>query len=1319
MAPEAGLEMQPPASDSSDQTANSSGHKRAFKALIINSSHFIAPLSPLALVAAASDLSYNRIHGSLDRNLTGQPNLIDLYLGHNQIECLAQDAFLGLNKLQVLELENNNLKQIHPLAFLPIGKTLVELNLANNRQLRELKALGLDQLVSFKAFGNEQLRELPHFKSASYLALTYAYHCCDYLKHNGNNPQQWDYSQEETSTSGQSLVVQLLHSIWATFGADQRRSLADLGGNERRLIGRADDNDDTTNLTDLVVWPQFKPSHADATKEVREEVNFKPEAAAKQNAELDGDQDRDGELAFGGQTFGGNLRKESVGAGRRPRFVGSNNGRLIDERALQVEQIRVAHLVGGLNKISSRKPQEPTTIRLAHQMEAGRLGPDLLAEISPIMDATLKESGSDALKMDLQRLKRHQASGGGDPTRGQPIQCQPKPSAFLPCQDLFDTWWLRVGIWCVFLLAFTGNVLVIIVLSSVRQSSSTSALTSIMWLTHSKRHIDVPRFLVINLAIADLLMALYLGILALVDLNTLGEFKLFAIKWQYSNGCKLAGFLGVLSSELSVFILAIITLERNYAITNAVHLNRRLSLQKAMVIMFIGYTFAISMAIMPLNGISDYRKFSICLPLDMDSNLSSQLYVITLITINTFSFLLLLSCYLRMYCAIRGSQAWNANDLRIAKRMSILVITDFLCWMPIIVVAVASFLGYHLIGTNGIKILTIFILPLNSVANPFLYAITTKKFKRDLDTLIRRIKVKTSLDCANDQRDPKVFAGYNQYQHDLMMSKKRHLLLEGELNSRQADRLQRRRQCAQTLNQVTLNKTTCSCQKLNGLEVGSRNYQLQPVIVLDSAEPPTQPAPVGLKLSKKYPSTGTTCLRAEQAEAFENSAGSSGNKPAQTKSELVGTSKSVVSRLNSGHLLRPKSAETEIMARAGGPLNAHTSCQSILANNCSQISTDEAQGYPLNVEQSIADRSVSACGQRPSQPTTSRGTKVSCSCDISRYNQGETLSRSINRLFFNPIAKAWSSIQISLNSSATQIACHPIQSVQDDDKLAKSVRDGNNNLAQSTLIDGNTDLTPIASSKLRATSERRMSRSCDTIIRQQVHRLSLSSSDNEPTTSLGEHDDDQRILLATINRMKAGGCRNEDELPTNRQYLRSRCTRCRSWSPALLSKLEDCIHQIKCKIPGLANSRGESQLHEVIRRNEPANDGNAEIQSISSDGQETDDQTDQAYFDEKADSGEKSSEDTFNERGLLEWSEEREVMARRYRLRRQSNKLMRQSSTNSDTLSTRTGGTILTNMSVSFESNTNIPVVSQQQRDNYSDTRSELDRENGNDGEAV
>ena len=89
-----------------------------------------------------------------------------------------------------------------------------------------------------------------------------------------------------------------------------------------------------------------------------------------------------------------------------------------------------------------------------------------------------------------------------------------------------------------------------------------------------------------------------------------------------------------------------------------------------------------------------------------------------------------MGCYLKMYCAIRGSQAWNSNDSRIAKRMALLVFTDFICWAPIAFFALTAAGGVNLINLEQAKVFTIFILPLNSCCNPFLYAILTKQFKK-------------------------------------------------------------------------------------------------------------------------------------------------------------------------------------------------------------------------------------------------------------------------------------------------------------------------------------------------------------------------------------------------------------------------------------------------------------------------------------------------------------------------------------------------------------------------------------------------------------
>ncbi|XP_053959378.1 uncharacterized protein LOC128863964 [Anastrepha ludens] len=302
------------------------------------------------------------------------------------------------------------------------------------------------------------------------------------------------------------------------------------------------------------------------------------------------------------------------------------------------------------------------------------------------------------------------------------IQCLPMPGPFLPCADLFDWWTLRCGVWVVFLLALLGNGTVVIVLM------------------FSRSKMDVPRFLVCNLAAADFFMGIYLGILAIVDASTLGEFRMFAIPWQMSLMCQFAGFLAVLSSELSVYTLAVITLERNYAITHAIHLNKRLSLRQAAYIMAVGWTFALIMAALPLAGVSDYRKFAVCLPFETTTGVASLTYVIALMFINGCAFVTLMGCYLKMYWAIRGSQAWNTNDSRIAKRMALLVFTDFLCWSPIAFFSITAIFGLQLISLEQAKIFTVFVLPLNSCCNPFLYAIMTKQFKKDCITLCKHFE---------------------------------------------------------------------------------------------------------------------------------------------------------------------------------------------------------------------------------------------------------------------------------------------------------------------------------------------------------------------------------------------------------------------------------------------------------------------------------------------------------------------------------------------------------------------------------------------------
>ena len=109
-------------------------------------------------------------------------------------------------------------------------------------------------------------------------------------------------------------------------------------------------------------------------------------------------------------------------------------------------------------------------------------------------------------------------------------------------------------------------------------------------------------------------------------------------------GCQAAGFITVLASELSIYSLTVITLERWYAITYAIHLNRRLKLGLAIKVMIGGWIYSIFMALLPNLGVSGYSRTSICLPME-HSTILDVTYLTVLLTVNAIAFTIICLCY--------------------------------------------------------------------------------------------------------------------------------------------------------------------------------------------------------------------------------------------------------------------------------------------------------------------------------------------------------------------------------------------------------------------------------------------------------------------------------------------------------------------------------------------------------------------------------------------------------------------------------------------------------------------------------------------------
>ncbi|XP_072436958.1 follicle-stimulating hormone receptor-like isoform X6 [Chiloscyllium punctatum] len=300
------------------------------------------------------------------------------------------------------------------------------------------------------------------------------------------------------------------------------------------------------------------------------------------------------------------------------------------------------------------------------------------------------------------------------------VICNPKADDFNPCEDIVGKDILRVIIWLMNILAIIGNVVVLIVLLT------------------SRYKLTVPRFLMCNLAFSDFCMGLYLLLIASVDIQTKGQYYNYAIDWQTGAGCASAGFFTVFASELSVYTLTTITLERWHTITYAMQLDKKLHLRHAIVIMCGGWAFSFIVAILPLLGISNYKKVSICLPMDINSPVS-QAYIIFILLLNVIAFLIICLCYIKIYLTVRNPNFISTNgDTKIAKRMAVLIFTDFICMSPISFFAISAALKVPFITVSSSKILLVLFYPINSCANPFLYAFFTKTFRRDFYILLSR-----------------------------------------------------------------------------------------------------------------------------------------------------------------------------------------------------------------------------------------------------------------------------------------------------------------------------------------------------------------------------------------------------------------------------------------------------------------------------------------------------------------------------------------------------------------------------------------------------
>ena len=308
---------------------------------------------------------------------------------------------------------------------------------------------------------------------------------------------------------------------------------------------------------------------------------------------------------------------------------------------------------------------------------------------------------------------------------------------------------------------------------------------------------------ILSISIADMIMGIYLLIIAVHSVYYSGYYGQIDFEWRSSLRCSLTGSLAVLSSEASCFFMVLLTSTRLYAIYKpfstplaSTH-KYKLAIVSIWLMAFliavlpilhqtfdyfvqnkVNFSnlftrskiwnkkkiikFACRLAIMknksiecncndwdsiksflktsypeysPKAEFGYYGQTSVCMPrFYVYRGESAWEYSFVIITLNFLCFFFIAVSYVCIFIKSKNNTIETETNQRekeqsrIQRRISRIIITNFLCWIPICVMAFVKLSGFYVDDVAYIVSAGL-LLPINSAFNPFLYSSLLDKLK--------------------------------------------------------------------------------------------------------------------------------------------------------------------------------------------------------------------------------------------------------------------------------------------------------------------------------------------------------------------------------------------------------------------------------------------------------------------------------------------------------------------------------------------------------------------------------------------------------------
>nr|XP_058955031.1 G-protein coupled receptor GRL101-like [Pocillopora verrucosa] len=303
---------------------------------------------------------------------------------------------------------------------------------------------------------------------------------------------------------------------------------------------------------------------------------------------------------------------------------------------------------------------------------------------------------------------------------------------FASCHSMFRNRAPRRTLWVVGLLSLLGSLFVV------------------GWQYFFPDNNVVQSIMLVNLGVSDGIMGIYLIIIGIKDLQWSGEYYLHDYEWRTGWFCHFNGAMSVFSSEVSVMMISLIAWDR---LKNIVfpYTFARITPRQTRIMCVVIWLVGGIMAFLPLSGMHYfseryYGNNVVCLPLQLSPRLEEGWEYSTsiFIVLNFFLFIFIMVAYVAILwkswsssrrlgghgtireIRARAQSAQAKRERALAKRVFFIILTDFLCWMPIISIGIRSHVEKTFDPPGDLAVwIAVFALPINSAINPLLYTLST------------------------------------------------------------------------------------------------------------------------------------------------------------------------------------------------------------------------------------------------------------------------------------------------------------------------------------------------------------------------------------------------------------------------------------------------------------------------------------------------------------------------------------------------------------------------------------------------------------------